>query len=232
MEKKIKKSNLIDRYTMSLIKENLIYLVLLIINIIFLLVVNIVFKENILTKKQQIEDFESEIKTYRAIKSQIDSLDISTQKIDEYYQLVNLFLPEQQNIFSIIAALERLSEQTGFRIISYNIVPPNENSEEFVIKISGESSPQQFLEFLRKYTFDSGRLITAKQIEYLAENTNPAIELTFYSKKQDSKIDPIQITLPSQEDIEYIENIASKIRFVFEDISEEDYFYPTKDKLF
>ncbi len=228
----MKKKTIIDRYTLSLIKENLVYLLLLLINVVLLIIVNNLFRENILKKQEEIEKAKSEIKIYSNLKNQIDNLNLSTQKLDEYYQLVSIILPQEQNIFSIIAAVERLSTETNFNIINYEISPPAEESSQFTLRVIGQGQSSRFLQFLRKYNFGSGRLITARKINYQEDAEIQAVDLTFYSQPFEPRQDPLKITLPSQQDLEYIENIASKIKFVFDETTEEDYFYPTKDKLF
>ncbi|GIW62705.1 MAG: hypothetical protein KatS3mg090_0531 [Patescibacteria group bacterium] len=226
-----KKNNFLDKYTIALIKENLIYFILLAVNIAILISVSLYFRSSILEKKENIKKIQSEIDKYDRVKKRIDSMNISTEAVDKFYQQINMLIPNKYNMFETIAAIERLARESNFATLSYTVKPENRELNQLEITIAGTSSPINFLKFLENYNFSSGKLITINEVTYNNNATEVEINLTFYAydTKEDNK-DVLNIELPTQDDLNLLSEISSKINL---DIAESsDNFYPIKENPF
>ncbi|GIW63348.1 MAG: hypothetical protein KatS3mg091_150 [Patescibacteria group bacterium] len=225
-----KKNNYFDKYTIALIKEHLIYFILLVVNIAILFSVSIYFRTSVLEKKQNIKNIQEEIDRYEKVKKRIESMNISTEAVDEFYQQINMLIPNKYNMFETIAAIEKLARDSNFATVSYT-VKPDSATGKLVITIEGTSSPKSFLNFLKDYNFKSGKLITINEVNYNNEATNVKIDLTFYyydPKTIDNDITNIE--LPTKDDLTLLSEISSKIQIDL--IESSDNFYPIKGNPF
>lgn len=143
---------------------------------------------------------------YNSLVSQINTLEGENSKLDSTAKTLEAFknsnindirkynimllrlIPSKEDYFSIIQALDTLSENTNFIITDYRIEPTN-NSElnKLSLNVVGEGSQEAFLKFLGKYTVGGGRLITTDQLKYNTSqfgSTNQFnLSLNFYIDK-------------------------------------------------
>ncbi len=174
----------INPFLISLIKKNflffLVFLIFIVINI-FLININ---QSRIVELKNKNTALEKDLDIYQKKLLIIQNLSSNEEKLDKFVKLLNNLIPDQENYFSIIYALENLSVKTGFNIVSYTLNVNLSNPEKIKITVSGLGSTQDFLKFLNEYNFAGGRLITSDSIE-LNNDSNELykINLTFYNKK-------------------------------------------------
>jgi hypothetical protein len=128
-------------------------------------------------------------------------------------KFLSLLIPDSEDYFSIIVALERLSLQTHFIIVTYTINLKDSTSLKLSLTINGQGDPDAFLSFLKEYNFSGARLITIDKISYSSQEQK-GIELlaNFYTAKTGSLEDVKPL---SEEDKELIKTINSKISVVF-----------------
>lgn len=171
----------IDFYTVKLIKENFLYLAILILSI-FLIFVFIPFKikkinsfqEKIVLLNQEINDLKTKINLISALGQ--NDLNRSINVLDE-------LLPSNEDYFSMITSLEALSNQTNFIITSYSISFNDKNQNKIALKVEGEGNLEAFIKFLESYRFKGGRLITMDNVDFSSETFKHSLTLYFHTAK-------------------------------------------------
>ncbi|OGK62457.1 hypothetical protein A2334_05470 [Candidatus Roizmanbacteria bacterium RIFOXYB2_FULL_38_10] len=157
---------------------------------------------------------------------------LTEDQIIIYNKILTSLIPESEDYFSVIYALETISQKTGFSITSYTINLSKSSREKMSIIIEGRGSLSAFLIFLRNYEYTGGRLITSEKIEFSGVNfTNTKVSLNFYSKK--FTFNESVIPQLSKKDIEKLEQIKQKVQITLkEDESDTPQEYETKDNPF
>lgn len=223
----------IDIYTLKLIRENLLYLFFLIF-VVLLFVLIIPFQvKRYFDYGQKIKSVGKEIKQLEAKEAIIST--VNPDEVDELIAALDRLLPETEDYFSIISALENISYQTGFRISSYSVKFDKKKSTKTQLKIEGEGDLDSFLNFLKSYQFKSDRLITINNIKFSSENLTNSLTLNFYTKEVKNLKEPTRLVI-DKEGIDKIKQIAKKLKSTkldfLESSSDLDLDYPTKDNPF
>jgi len=155
--------------------------------------------------------------------------------IDQDLALVTGLIPDEEDFFSMIYSLERLSQSTGFIINNYSVNLTKSDSNKLSMTVTGEGNSESFLELLRTYNFAGGRLITAEKIAIdPIKHSGISLDLNFYSKPANLEANE---KLDYQGAINQLNDIRSKVKFsiVNETLpqqSESLEGYPTKTSLF
>ncbi len=158
----------------------------------------------------------------------------SSEKLDEDLDFLNKLIPNIEDYFSIVYALEKLSQKSNFIITSYTVSVGSSTAEKLKLNVSGTGDSQTFIDFLKNYNFGGGRLITSDKIQ-LDPNFfgTIKIDLTFYTKNVSTSKN-LEIE-PDEKIFKELEALKSKVNFVFEPniaTSESDYNYPRKQNPF
>ncbi len=148
--------------------------------------------------------------------------------LDIYNDLLLSIIPNKEDYFTIILALEKLSLDTGFIIDKYTILLNETTSNKLALSVEGTGDPAAFLKFLQQYQYEGGRLITNEKMEFSTANVGQTkLSLNFYNKplqQTEQKIDPIK-----PQDINVIKEIQEKVAIQYTDTAaEEDLNYETK----
>ena len=213
----------IKPYIIASIKENVIYILIFFVSSLFSFIfVGIVTAPKIFANNEKINQLSKEIQILKNRK-EIIGAEITDEKIDLYIKFLNTMIPQEENYFSIIYALEKISQDTGFTIKSFKIDLKASKQGKLKLSIDGYGNKESFLNFLKKYKFFGGRLITAEDITLSEEDlTGNKIDLNFYSMKIEPNVTSFtdtQLTNLSK-DLSEIESLTKKINFSFK--SEED----------
>lgn len=140
---------------------------------------------------------------------------LTEDQIKEYNKLLASLIPETEDFFSIIYALEEISNESQFIITGYEIDIGKTTKEKITITAEGKGDSESFLNFLQKYQFAGGRLVTSDQIQYGGINAgNTKITLNFYNKRF-AYNETVQVPQLSKEEIQKLDDIKSKIKFQF-----------------
>lgn len=155
--------------------------------------------------------------------------------IDQFNQMLSTIIPESEDYFSIILALERISQETGFIVYKYNINLLNTSKERISLIVEGDGDANSFLKFLNEYQFSGGRLITNERIEFTTNDVGKIkLSLNFYHAKIPST--KKTLTLIPQKDIELMRRIREKTEVIFKEAPAEevsgDETYETKENPF
>jgi len=177
----------IDRYILRVLKDHLGYFVLIGFISLMLIYLIIFYQQKssqnnfaIATIEQQNADYQQRIKLINQqtilLKENID--------LDKINMIMTALIPEKEDFFSIINALNRLSSLTNFQVTSYAINTASSTDKSLSIIISGEGDREAFLKFLEHYNLGGGRLITIDKIDYSETNSySIKIKLNFYTSK-------------------------------------------------
>lgn len=154
--------------------------------------------------------------------------------LDTDIAFLNSLIPNVEDYFSVIYALEKLSQKSGFIITGYTVNVGASTSEKLKISVTGSGNNQSFINFLNDYNFFGGRLITSDKIE-LDPNFSGSltINLTFYSKKTIVNND-LEVA-PNRNTYTELDALRTKVNFVFDDsatTTPTSLDYPKKDNPF
>lgn len=177
----------IDHYTLKLLKENLLYLITLIVLPVVFTVSLVILYNQYNQNKKTIDKLNSDNVN---LKKKIDFIQykgtLLTQNLDinQLTQVFSQLVPNTEDYFSILLSLENLSKISNFIITNYVVNLGASTKNVISISIEGQGDNNNFLDFLKNYNFSSGRLITVDKIEYANKAvTGSKITVNFYSGK-------------------------------------------------
>ena len=167
-------------------------------------------------QKKEVELMTGEV---QLLKNRFDTLkynkSLTEDQIKEYNKLLASLVPETEDFFSIIYALEQISNASQFAITNYTIDVGTSTRERLTLTIEGKGDTNSFLAFLQEYQFAGGRLATSDKISYGGATAgNTKVTLTFYSKRFTFN-ESVQVPQLSKDDIAKLEAIKQKIKFQF-----------------
>jgi len=140
---------------------------------------------------------------------------LTQDQIIDYNKLLASLVPETEDFFSIIYALEEVSSVSKFNITTYVIDVGNTTNERIVLSVEGSGNPDSFLTFLQEYQFAGGRLITSDKIQYGGGSSqNTRVTLTFYNKRFTFN-ESVQVPQFSKEELAALDVINKKVKFEF-----------------
>ncbi len=129
--------------------------------------------------------------------------------IDGGNRLLSQLIPDQEDFFSLIYALDTISSQSQFIITGYTLTPSSVVSP-LTVTITGTGDTDSFTKFLSNYNFGGGRLITIDSIKYLTSYAGEtSLRINFYSGK--SAITPHYAYRFTDADKQLITRIMSKL---------------------
>ncbi len=228
-------TNKIKPFVKRLIKENIFYIVgNVFLFLLIIIVFYIGFTENAAyNKKNTILKSENAVLINKI--NLINNVVPKSEILDEDIKFLNSLIPNTEDYFSIIYALEKLSQKTKFSIVSYSVNVATSTSQKLRISVTGIGDSQSFVDFLKDYNFSGGRLITSDKVS-LDPNFSGSIivDLTFYNKKTPLTSDQSDIT-PNSSVYKELEALKSKVNFSFEQNQiavTPDLNYPRKENPF
>jgi len=224
----------IKPFIRRLIRENIIYIAgnvliffLIIITIRIGLTENSSYNQKISTLKTELNQLQNKVTLMQTVIP-------SSEKLDEDLNFLNTLIPNIEDYFSIIYALEKLSQKSNFVVTSYSVNVGNSAVDKLKLEVTGAGDSQSFINFLKDYNFGGGRLITSDKIR-LDPNffSSIKIDLTFYAKavSTDKNLDLI----PDYKFFQELESLKSKVNFSFDSnltSSSDDLDYPRKNNPF
>lgn len=169
------------------------------------------------------------------LKNRSDTLNfnksLTQDQITAYNKILTSLIPETEDYFSIIYALETISQKTGFNIVAYTINLSKISSEKLSLNIEGKGDVETFKRFLNEYEFGGGRMITSEKIEFSGANfTNTKVSLNFYNKK--FAFNQAVVPQLTKDDVNKLEAIKQKIQITFADTSSATQDYEVKSNPF
>ena len=204
----------LDHFFIKQLKVNLNLIFAFLTNLILIIFLIVFFNRQFNFLNQQKDTIANEIKKLNEKKDLIlfsENLKTKNLDIDKLNKIFFLLLPNSQDYFSIILALESISKKTNFVVTSYSLNPKESSSNRLSISITGFGDRNAFLNFVEDYNFISNRLITIDKLEFSESNLNPdkKISLNFYIDNKNKK-EGFFYKL-DKKDLELINKILSKI---------------------
>ncbi|MCX6731212.1 MAG: hypothetical protein NTZ55_05170 [Candidatus Roizmanbacteria bacterium] len=182
-----------------------------------LIIVVLVFYGQFNEQKKEVDLMTGEV---QMLKNRFDTLkynkSLTEDQIKDYNKLLASLVPETEDFFSIVYALEQISLASKFIISDYVIeIGKLANREKITLNVTGKGDPEAFLRFLQEYQFAGGRLATSDKIQYGGPSTGGTrITLTFYNKRFTFN-ESVQVPQLSREEISKLEAIKQKVKFQF-----------------
>jgi len=222
----------IKPYLARLIKENIVYIISIFLLLILTIINTKLGFDRLFQSKSKIEKLNEDIvQLEKKVKLYQTSIP-STEKLDEDIKLLNNLIPGMEDYFSVIYALEKLSQKTGFVIVDYIVNVQKSTHNKLRLTVNGIGDSSTFLKFLSEYKFGGGRLITSDKIELNPEISGSIkLNLTFYNKSvsQNEK----EVVATDEKMFQELENIKNKVSFDFTEKEDpSDMTYPTKKNPF
>jgi len=221
----------IKPFIRRLIRENIFYIVgNAFIFILIIITVGIGLTENSSYNKK-ISSLKTELNQLQNKVNLMNTTIPSPDRLDEDLNFLNTLIPNIEDYFSIIYALEKLSQKSNFVITGYTVNVEKSTAEKLELSITGIGESQSFINFLKDYNFGGGRLITSDKIQ-LDPNFfgSIKIDLTFYAK---SVLTGKNLALPDDKVFEELEALKSKVNFSFDsNVETPDFNYPRKGNPF
>ena len=224
----------IKPFIRHLIKENIFYLIgNVFIFILIIITVRIGLTENSNYNKK-ISSLKIELNQLQNKVNLMNTTIPSSDKLDEDLNFLNILIPNIEDYFSIIYALEKLSQKSNFVITEYTVNVEKSTAEKLKLSVTGIGESQFFINFLKNYNFGGGRLITSDKIKIDPNFFGSIkIDLTFYSKNVSTGKN---LELAADEKIfKELETLKSKVNFSFDSNGETnnpDLNYPKKSNPF
>lgn len=225
----------ISPYIIGLVKENILYIVFDLVTcalILFFLSFN---GTKTIENTQKVNTLTNEVQNLRRRASVFKNVSLSEEDLDSTIKILNELIPNSEDYFSVIYALEKLSQQTNFVINSYTINLKSSTPEKLKLSIAGIGNRDAFLKFLSEYNFGGGRLITSDKIELTPQVSGQIkIDVTFYSKKT-SLTQNQQASNISPSLLNDLQKLRQKIQYDLKPASNEgelDLSYPRKTNPF
>ncbi len=164
------------------------------------------------SQKKEVDLLEAEV---AMLKNRYDTLkfnkSLTEAQIKDYNKLLATLIPETEDYFSIIYALDEISRKSGFIITDYSIDVTASSKEKLTLSVEGKGDANSFLEFLNVYQFSGGRLATSDKIQYGGTGTTATrINLNFYSKRFAFN-ETVQVPQLSQEELDKLADIKAKV---------------------
>jgi len=199
------------------VKDNWIILLTIFVLFIMTMLVNYSYSALISARIEE-ANLTSEIKL---LKNRADIIKANSQlkmeQITIYNKILSALIPENEDFFTIIYALEKISQETGFFISNYTI-NISSTKNKISMNVAGKGNANTFMEFLKNYNYIGGRLATSETIQFSGTNVDTQVNLNFYNKKYI----PGQELVPKLDlkDLALLQEIKDKVKINFEDTQE------------
>lgn len=224
----------IKPYFLTLLKENALYIGANILLLVLLLFSTIINLPKLFENQKKVEILSQEIAQLQRRSDFLNSVVADTTELESDIKFLNSLIPNSEDYFSIIYALEQLSLKTNFIINSYTVDMKNSNANKLRLTVNGTGDREAFMKFLEEYNFGGDRLITSDKIELTQQLSGGIkIDLTFYNKNVTS-----EATIPAPQTSKYLSEIRglkNKVQFSLKEGTEEtglDYGYRRKTNPF
>lgn len=204
----------------------MLYLFLIALLVIFTIGSALVVPTIYIKNNQKLAQLQADIKDLRLKKTILDSsIAGNPENVEEGVKIMNKLIPEAEDYFSIIAALEELSTKTSFIITSYDVNVKNSGTNKLSLNVAGIGDQQSFINFLQQYNLQGQRLITIENISLGKDEIGGFnLALNFYTQKA-SQVPNTGLNYAAA--LKKIEEIKKKVIFTLsetqEGITVEDY---------
>lgn len=228
----------INYYTIKLIKNNLVFIIILFFSILLTGYISYSFYQEYTKNNDLVEQTKLEIQNLQKRKNNLENLvSANYLEVKDFNYMLNQLIPSAEDYFSIIISLDKLSQQTGFIINNYVIKLDNSSANMLTLGVDGSGDINSFLKFLEDYNFSSGRLITMNNFDFNNKGVQYHLSLNFYNKQVSEEV--AELSAINEERLQYMRDLLSKVSFLIKDReiklegeNVEKFDYPIADSVF
>ncbi len=194
-------------------KYKIIYPILLLGIIDLGLVIGVFFIGNTLYQKYL--SVQAEKDKISQLKSRVvlvrNNKEIFDGRVDEYNEILEKLIPDEESYFSVITALDALANRTGVTITSYSINLKSTTEEKLTLSLVIDGDQEALNKLLADYMFAGGRLITNEEstIAVEEEEQSLSISFNFLHKKFNNTV--ISSVVVSERDIQFLDEVKQKM---------------------
>jgi hypothetical protein len=201
-------------------KEYVILLVLFISALVLLISV-VLFSQSLMSKWEEYTFLKEEVEQVESRINLVDSYKLlSDNEIQDNNQVLEELIPSGDTNLSMYYILDDLALKTGLELSNYQLSNSSQTDNKSDVTVSAIGTPEELLDFLSKYEFITGRLLTLKSIDLRREShdseiLNVKMVLNYYTVE----IKPISEVRnsASHSDIEFMREIRNKVKQIDED---------------
>lgn len=174
----------------------------------------------------EVEELQKSLTTLNENKTKIGD------DMESFNTILGSLIPNKEDYFTIIVALEKLSQVTNFSIVRYEILLSKSTPDKLALTVEGDGDVQSFYTFLEEYPFTGGRLITNEKMEFSSDSVGRIkLDLNFYHRAISTETELIKPI--SNADINLMKSIQEKVVVsVKQEDSEVVVPYETKENPF
>lgn len=186
--------------------------------------------QSVMSKHEEVKILEATVSDIEARADNVRrNTTLTAEEMEEFNQKAAQLIPSEESYFSLISAMEQLSQKTGFVLSDYNIDLASEGQNKVAITVKGTGDIEDFLNFLEVYNYAGGRLVTVEQFDVPLENPESYnLVLNFYhnistgetvaAEEKPTTFDPNIIpdveasSMLSPDDISFVRDVLEKTR--------------------
>lgn len=209
--------NNIDHFTVAIIRKNSTY-------ILFLAGFTVIFVISILFFISRFNETTGKIEEVTKqnvdLKKKVDALQQTNQllnqgvNIEEMNKIFSTLIPDIEDYFSILYALEKLAGDTKFIVTDYTINVSASTANILSITVTGEGDTNVFLNFLKDYNFSGARLITVDKIDFSSKQLiGSKLTMNFYSGRTSASSQQTTLVSLTEKDKAILNTIKNKVHF-------------------
>lgn len=207
-------------FNRALMKEYVILLVLFISALVLLISV-VLFSQSLMSKWEEYTFLKEEVEQVESRINLVDSYKLlSDNEIQDNNQVLEELIPSGDTNLSMYYILDDLALKTGLELSNYQLSNSSQTDNKSDVTVTAIGTPEELLDFLSKYEFITGRLLTLKSIDLRREShdseiLNVKMVLNYYTVE----IKPISEVRnsASHRDIEFMREIRNKVKQIDED---------------
>lgn len=130
---------------------------------------------NMIASQDKVQKMKATITLIRNNQSVFDG------RIDEYNELLEQLIPDNESYFSVISTMEQLSTRTGVIINSYSVNLDSTTEEKLTLSVTVEGTEETLQKFIQEYKYGGGRLLTTDGLDITPDKLESiTFSLNFY----------------------------------------------------
>lgn len=189
-----------------------VYPTLLILFVDLILLVGLVFFGfQLRAKYNELIASEDNVQSMKATITLIrNNQSIFNGRIDEYNDLLEKLIPDNESYFAVITTLEQLATRTGVIINSYSVNLDSTTEEKLTLSVTIEGDSTSLQRFIQEYRYGGGRLLTTDGLNITpSEFESMTFSLNFYHNEFKDTVSSTSRVAAS--DLELLDTIRTQL---------------------
>ncbi len=137
--------------------------------------------------------------------------DLMQENVEYYNELLDKLIPNEENYFQVISALDRLENKTGAVIHSYSINLNETTEKKLSLSLTVGGDEDSVADLLERYLYSSGRLITNEEVMLSFDNLSSfSFDINMIHIPKEDVILP-DVVIIKEDDILLLERIGREL---------------------